>query len=308
MKRIIRLGTRGSRLALIQAGWVRDKLKEVCPSAQVEIVPIQTKGDRMRTRSFGRYDDTGLFTKTIEDALLRNEVDAAVHSLKDLPTVQPAGLAVIAVPERLDPHDALVSRDGLAMEQIKEGMRVGTSSVRRRAQLLALNNEIDVVDLRGNLDTRIKRLSNGKFDAIVVAMAGLIRMRRDDVNAVPIPFETMLPAAGQGALAIEAREDDSKFVTVFAGLNHEESAVTTRAERMVLRLLGAGCHVPIGVLAEYVGGGDIRLRCGVFSRDGQTTIRASSVGSDAQDAVNEIVNKLDSQGARGLIDEPERNV
>jgi len=296
----IRLGTRGSRLALIQARWVKDRL-ERAHSVKVEIVKIKTQGDRLQSGSLPLGDDTGLFTKGIEDALLYGDVDLAVHSLKDLPTVQPSGLAVAAVPQRLDPHDVLVSRDGLTLDHVGAGIRVGTSSVRRRAQLLAMNHAIEVVDLRGNLDTRLKRLFDGDFDAIVVAMAGLIRMQRDNVESLPIPFDKMLPAAGQGALAIETRKDDAELLELVAELNHAESAATTGAERTVLHRLGAGCQVPIGVLGEILSDGGLRLRCAVYSKDGRDVAQAGSVGSDSADVVDEVVKKLVEQGAADLV-------
>jgi hydroxymethylbilane synthase len=298
--RTIRLGTRGSRLALIQAHWVKDRL-ERAQSVQVEIVKIKTQGDRLQSSSLALGDDTGLFTKGIEEALLRGDVDLAVHSLKDLPTVQPSGLTVAAVPQRLDAHDALVSRDRLTLESLGAGIRVGTSSVRRRAQLLAMNRDIEVVDLRGNLDTRLKRLFDGDFDAIVVAMAGLIRMQRGDFAAAPIPFDDMLPAAGQGALAIETRQADEELMKVVAELNHAASAATTAAERMVLHRLGAGCQVPIGVLGEVLNDGGLRLRCAVYSKDGHDVAQAGSIGGDPADVVDELVKKLWDQGAADLV-------
>ena len=296
----IKLGTRGSQLALVQARWVADSLEALHRSVQVEIVTITPKGD-MQTGPLSTGGDTGLFTKAIEDALLRGEVDIAVHSLKDLPTVQPAGLAIAAVPERLDPHDALVSRDGMTLDQLGKGARVGTSSVRRKAQLLAFNPEIEVVPLRGNLDTRIRRVLDGDFDAIVVAKAGLIRMQRDDVKAVSLPFDKVLSAAGQGALAVEARQDDRELLELLAELNHAESEATTRAERTVLDRLGAGCQVPIGVLAETMGDGGLRLRCAVFSEDGRDVVQADSTCTDTGAVVDEVVNNLVEQGAETLI-------
>ena len=299
----IRLGTRGSRLALAQAHWVKGRLEALRPSAQVEIVTIRTKGDSLQTQPLSATDDTGLFTKAIEEALLRGEVDIAVHSLKDLPTDQPAGLVLAAVPERLDPHDALVSRDGMTLDQLEKGVRIGTSSVRRKAQLLAINHEIDVVALRGNLDTRLRRVLDGDFDAIVVAKAGLIRMQRNDAEAVSVPLDKMLPAAGQGALAIEAGQDDPELLELIAELNDSESAETTRAERMVLQRLGAGCQVPIGVLGEAATDGSLRLRCAVFSRDGRDVMQASSIGTDTAGVVDEVVKALEEQGAHALIEQ-----
>jgi hydroxymethylbilane synthase len=296
----IKLGTRGSQLALVQARWVKDGLEALHTSVKVEIVTITTKGD-MQTGPLSTGGDTGLFTKVIEDALLRDEVDIAVHSLKDLPTVQPAGLAIAAVPKRLDPHDALVSRDGMTLDALGKGARIGTSSVRRKAQLLAFNCEIEVVPLRGNLDTRLRRVLDADFDAIVVAKAGLIRMQRDDVKAVSLPFDKVLPAAGQGALAVEARQDDAELLELVGGLNHADSAATTRAERMVLERLGAGCQVPIGVLAESAGSGNMRLRCAVFSIDGRDVVQADSTGTSTEAVMDKVVNELVEQGARALI-------
>jgi len=299
MKRV-RIGTRGSRLALIQAHWVKEALERL-HSVQVEIVKIRTEGDRLQSGTLPLGSDTGLFTKRIEEALLRGDVDVAVHSLKDLPTVQPSGLVLAAVPSRVDPHDVLVSRDGLTPDRLGKGVRIGTASVRRRAQLLAMNGDIHVVDLRGNLDTRLRRLFDGDFDAIVVAKAGLIRMQRDDMKSVDVPFDKMLPAAGQGALAIETRQDDAELLGLVAELNHAESAATTAAERMVLQRLGAGCQVPIGVLGEIMSDGCLRLRCAVFSKDGRAVARADSVGSETANVVDEVVHRLVEQGAADLV-------
>ena len=298
--RRVRIGTRGSRLALIQAHWAREALERL-HSVQVEIVKIKTQGDRLQDGRLPLGDDTGLFTKRIEEALLRGDVDIAVHSLKDLPTIQPPGLTLASVPKRVDPHDVLVSRDGLTPDRLERGVRVGTASVRRRAQLLAMNLDIEVVDLRGNIDTRLRRVLDGDFDAIVVAKAGLIRMKRNDVEAISFPFDEMLPAAGQGALAIETRQDDAEILELVVEMNHAESAATTRAERNVLRRLGVGCQVPIGVLGEIVSDGGLRLRCAVFSRDGRAVVRAGSVGIDSADVVDEVVKRLVEQGAEDLV-------
>jgi hydroxymethylbilane synthase len=299
---MIRLGTRGSRLALVQAQSVKEQFERIEPSVQVEIVTVRTKGDRLQARPETADGETGIFTKAIEDALLRGEVDVAVHSLKDLPTIQPEGLTIGAVPDRLDPHDVLVSRDGLTTGDLGKGVRVGTGSVRRRAQLLALNDEIEVVALRGNLDTRLRRVADGDFDAFVVAKAGLIRMQRDDLPTAPFPFDKMLPAAGQGALAVEVREVDSALMDLVAELDHAPSALTTHAERMVLYRLGAGCHVPVGVLAELLADGDIQVRCGVFSRNGRTALWARLSGEDVVPVVEAVVEDLVGQGVDQLIE------
>ncbi len=299
---MIRLGTRGSRLALLQAQSVKEQLELLDPSVQVEIVTVRTKGDRLQSHPAMDDGDTGIFTKAIEDALLRNEVDVAVHSLKDLPTVQPDGLTIGAIPERLDPHDVLVSRDGLTTGDLGKGIRVGTGSVRRRAQLLALNDEIEVVALRGNLDTRLRRLADGDFGAIVVARAGLIRMQREDMPTVSLPFDKMLPAAGQGALAVEVKEADTALMELVAKLDHAPSALTAHAERMVLHRLGAGCHVPVGALAELLADGHIQVRCAVFSRNGRTALWARLSGEDVVPVVEAVVEDLIGQGADQLID------
>ncbi|MFH0774506.1 MAG: hydroxymethylbilane synthase [bacterium] len=247
MKDRITIGTRGSRLAQTQADWVGNEIKKSYKK-EVFIKKIKTKGD-----TIGSAWEKGFFVKEIEEALLRGEIDIAVHSMKDLPTDLPDGLMIGAVPKRIEPGDVLVSKGNLKLDQLGPKSLIGTSSLRRKAQILAYRPDLCVQDLRGNLDTRLKKLEEGQFSAIVVAGAGLIRMGWQDRITQIFSSSIILPAAGQGALAIEIRSDDGKIQELVEGLNDKDSHICIEAERSFLKTLGGGCQVPIGVLAELCG-------------------------------------------------------
>jgi hydroxymethylbilane synthase len=291
---VIRLGTRGSALALAQAQSVADRL----PSAR--LVPITTSGDR------GSRDDKSRFVKEIEEALLSGEVDLAVHSAKDVPGELPAGLAIVGVPSRADARDALCGADSL--DSLPEGAVVGTASVRRRAQLLALRPDLEVRELRGNVDTRLRRLAEGDFDAIVLARAGLERLGRAGEG---VPLTGLVPAPGQGCLALEARADDAATAEAVAPLTDRAALTALTAERAVVTALGATCETPIGVHAETAaaasGGGaqagPLRLTAFVGRLDGSHWIR-DELDGDADDPValgEEVARRLEAAGARDLL-------
>jgi hydroxymethylbilane synthase len=286
MTAAIRIGTRASLLAKTQselvAAMVRDRL-----GREAELVEVATEGDRTQAAGtpFTQLGGTGVFVSALRDALLRGEVDVAVHSLKDLPTAPPEGITLAAVPPREDPRDVVVARDGLTLGELPQGARVGTGSPRRVAQLHALGLGLDVVGVRGNVDTRIGKVRSGEYDAVLLARAGLARIGRlEEVTEVLDPLQ-MLPAPGQGALAVECRADDD-LVGALATLDDHASRVTVEAERTVLATLEGGCSAPIGALAEVVEGEDgeeLWVRAIALSTDGSLSVRMSATG-DPNDA------------------------
>lgn len=277
--RVLRLGTRRSALALAQSRWVAERLeiaaKEAGHEVAVELVEVTTHGDVNRA-PLSTLGGTGVFVSALRDALLAGEIDLAVHSLKDLPTAPAADLVVAAVPPREDPRDVLVARDGLTLSELPSGARVGTGSPRRAAQLRALGFGLEVVDVRGNVDTRLRLVQDGTVDAVVLARAGLLRLgRQEEVTEVIDPL-LMLPAPGQGALAVECREADSDVRELVGAVDDWASRMAVTAERAVLATLEAGCAAPVGALAEVVEGEDgaeLSLRAVVVSTDGAVDLR-----------------------------------
>jgi len=248
------IGTRGSALALWQTRYVGGRLRAAAPDLDVQIKIIQTRGDLVRDRALSQVGGKGLFVKEIENALLTGEIDLAVHSLKDMPTEQPEGLSLGSILERAEPRDALVVRGGAGgLEGLPSGARVGTSSLRRRAQLLAVRPDLQLLDLRGNVDTRLRKLREGQYDAVVLAVAGLVRLGYADAINQVLPLDLMLPAPGQGALCIEVRADDGSTQDLIAALDHPPTRWAAQAERAFLRRLEGGCQVPIGAYAEVSG-------------------------------------------------------
>ena len=271
------IGTRASALAMAQAQWVMSELSAAAPEVQIELRKITTKGDTITDVPLARIEGKGVFTKELELALLDGRADLAVHSMKDLPTEQAAGLAVACVPEREDAHDVLVARDDCrSVGQLPRGAVIGTSSLRRAAQLLAARPDLHVQDIRGNVDTRLRKLAAGSLAAIVLARAGLNRLgAAHSFLASNIPFEVMLPAAGQGALAIETRDDDAELRTLLVESLHDQGTfVTTSAERRLLLLVGGGCHIPLGAHARLEDG-RLKLEAALCSTDGTRVLKAS---------------------------------
>jgi hydroxymethylbilane synthase len=277
---MIRLGTRGSALALRQARLVATALER--GGSVVEIVPIQTRGDVL-PGSLVAEGGKGLFVKEIEDALLAGRIDCAVHSLKDVPAALPAGLALVATPPREDPRDVLVSRAGDGLAGLAPGARVGTSSLRRRAQLLARRPDVRPVPLRGNVDTRLRKLAAGEVDAVVLAAAGLRRLGLAPAGATPLAPEQFLPAIGQGTLAIEARADDVDVIEVLRALDDAPSAAAAAAERALLVAIGGDCQTPIAAHAAFAGD-RLVLRAQVWELDGSGTLAAEREGAAADAA------------------------
>ncbi|PMP71938.1 MAG: hydroxymethylbilane synthase [Thermodesulfovibrio aggregans] len=244
------IGTRGSKLALWQANWVKEKLENLYPELRIEIEKIKTTGDKILDASLAKIGGKGLFVKEIEEALLSGRVDIAVHSMKDVPVEIPEGLHISAICEREDPKDAFISINGKSLKELEKGAVVGTSSLRRSVQLKALRGDLNIASLRGNVDTRLRKLKEGKFHAVVLAMAGLKRMGFEHMVTEPLSEDLMIPAVGQGAIGIETRIDDDFVNEIIKPLNHEETAICVLAERAFLSVVGGGCQVPLACHAR----------------------------------------------------------
>ena len=310
---LITIGTRGSALALWQANWAADTLRSLHPGLAVELRIIKTQGDKITDVALAAIGGKGLFTKEIETALLSGDVDLAVHSLKDLPTDIPDGLCLGAHTAREDPRDALVTVEGLTLDEIPEGAVIGTSSLRRQAQLSAYRPDLRFVDLRGNVDTRVRKLREQNLDGIVLASAGINRLGVQGVGVQPLDPAICLPAPGQGILGLEVRADDDRTAALIAPLNDPAALACAVAERTVLASLGGGCQVPLGALAEAVGRvatgvspvevPSLRLRALVASLDGSRVIRTEVTGSaaDAADLGLQASRKLREAGADAIL-------
>ena len=275
------LGTRGSKLAVHQSQWVQARLQELAPGLTISLTRIQTSGDKILDVPLAKIGGKGLFVKEIEDALLSKEIDLAVHSMKDVPTALPEGLEILCVPPREDPRDALITHDGCGLDQLKPGARIGTSSLRRQAQLLHYRPDFIIGMLRGNLDTRLRKLHDGQFDAIVLAAAGLRRLAWEQEITEYLPVAVSLPAIAQGALGIEARSDDTFVRELLARFEHAATRITVTAERALLHRLEGGCQVPIAAHA-VLEGDTLRLDGLVASVDGRRIIRHQITGAAAE--------------------------
>jgi hydroxymethylbilane synthase len=277
----LRIGTRGSRLALAQTELVRlapaKGHREPSAPGVLEIVTVRTTGDRVTDRPLAELGGKGLFCKEIEAALLARRIDLAVHSMKDLPTWLPDGLTIGAVLERADPRDVLIARPPAPIAELPKAAVIGTSSVRRKAQLLARRSDLRVVDFRGNVDSRLRKLAAGEVDATLLALAGLRRLGIDDAGMVVLTPAEMLPAVGQGAIGIECRADDAASLALLAAIDHPASAACVRAERALLAALDGSCHTPIAGHAE-IAAGRLHLRALVARPDGSACLRAERAG------------------------------
>jgi hydroxymethylbilane synthase len=296
----IRIGTRGSKLAMWQAEWVAAQLTQ--RGHDVELVIISTRGD-VSSASLSQVGGQGLFTKEIQRALLAGQVDLAVHSLKDLPTVEVQGLKLAAVPARETTQDCLLSRENLLFEELPPGAQVGTGSARRGAQLLAWRSDVVIKDIRGNVDSRIRKLEEGQYDAIILAAAGLTRLKLLSHMTQYLPQEKILPAIGQGALGLECRAEDQATATALSALNHPASMAAVLAERSLLACLLAGCLAPVAAIAQVVADNQLQLTAGVFSLDGQQALRGTRIGTltEAVELGRELSEELKVAGATQLI-------
>ncbi|AUT03825.1 hydroxymethylbilane synthase [Nostoc sp. CENA543] len=305
-QRTIRIGSRKSQLALVQTYWVRDQLQKSYPDITFEVHTMSTQGDNILDVALAKIGDKGLFTKELELGMINQEIDFAVHSLKDLPTNLPAGLALAAITERENPADALVVHEKFKDKQIDTlpaGAVVGTSSLRRLAQLRHKFPHLTFKDVRGNLNTRLAKLDAGEYDALILAAAGLQRLGMGDRVHQILPKEVSLHAVGQGALGIECRGDDTELISLLKVIEHPETRDRCLAERSFLRSLEGGCQVPIGVNTE-IDGDNLTLTGVVASIDGQNLVKdtVSGAASDAENLGIELANRLREQGAQEILD------
>jgi len=294
----VRIGSRGSALALWQAEHVRQRLAALGHEASIRV--ITTTGDRVQDRRLEEVGGKGAFLKEIEEAMLAGEVDLAVHSLKDVPTALPAGLRLCGVLERADPRDAVLSSAGLALKRLPAGARVGTTSLRRRAQVAALRPDLVLQDLRGNVDTRIRKLREGACEAVLLAVAGLERLGRRGEATEVLEAEAFLPAPGQGAIALECRDGDGPVAAAVAPLDHAPTARAVTAERALLAGLQGGCNVPLGAYAVEEDG-TLRLTAFVARPDGSGLLRGQARDADPRRAGAALAEQLLARGARELM-------
>jgi len=298
----VRLGTRASALARWQAHWIAEQLEH--RGVPVELVPITTRGDADRRRPVEQLGGTGLFTKTIQQALLNEAIDLAVHSLKDLPTMSVPGLILAAVPPRSAVEDVLICRSAATLRDLPQAAVVGTGSLRRRAQLLLMRNDLRMAELRGNVETRLKKLDDGRCDAVVLALAGLQRLGLDTRVTHVFPATTMFPAVGQGALAVEIRLDDARMQRIAQCLDDPAAHAAVRAERSLLAALQGGCLAPVGAWGR-IASKQLLLSARVVARDGSRAVEAHGQASPSEAAAlgESVAFDLARQGAPQLIDD-----
>lgn len=297
-----RIGSRESRLAMWQANWVADRLRDLRPGIRVSLVGIRTKGDNILDAALSKIGDKGLFTRELEVAMLSGEVDMAVHSMKDLPTRLPGGLVLGAVCRREYPGDVLVSKRGEKLDRLRPGAAIGTSSLRRIAQLKRFRPDLATVNVRGNLNTRLRKLEEQDIDALVLAYAGIVRLGYRDRITELVPFEINLPAVGQGAIGVEARENDRDLLELLAGLDHGPSRKAVAAERSLMGRLEGGCQIPVGALA-LLDGDEIMLEAMVADLDGVNMVRMSMSGraGDPEGLGRRLAEEMLARGAGEIL-------
>lgn len=307
-KTTLRIGTRGSALALWQAEWVKARLEQGWPGLHVELVLIKTSGDRIQDVSLATIGGKGLFVKEIEDALLSHAVDIAVHSIKDLPGDLPPGLTLSAIPEREDPRDVLITKNGETLTQLPVGTRVGTSSLRRQALVLHTRPDLRIELLRGNVDTRLRKQREGIVDATILAAAGLKRLRLMPPNSQILDESEFLPAIGQGALGIETRVDDTDVIARVRPLHHAATAVAVTAERAFLRRMGGSCRTPLAAKGN-VANDEVQLTALIASPDGRELIRGEQSGlhSAAEEIGSLLAERLLAQGGEEILRKLQEN-
>ena len=303
MKNRVRVGTRGSQLALAQTNQVVQALRGFAKSVSYEIVQIRTRGDKMHDLGSTAVEGKSLFTKEVEESLIKGEIDIAIHSMKDLTTDMPPGLVIAAVPERADPRDVLVSRTKKKFEQLPGGARVGTSSSRRRVQLLAARGDLEIVDMHGNVDTRLRKLSNGEYDAIVLAAAGLIRLGLEKHATEFLSTDVMLPAVGQGALAIQTRADDNEIIDLVSNIDHKTTRRAIEAERAFARKLGVNCRNPIAAYAR-IQSAKLAIEGMIAAPTGKLLLRSrlASDNPDAEQVGRELAEYLLNKGGGAILE------
>lgn len=301
MRKII-VGSRQSALALTQTKWVIRQLEALGLPFEFEIKKIVTKGDKIVDVTLSKVGGKGLFVKEIEQALLDKEIDMAVHSMKDMPALLPDGLTIGCIPKRVDVRDVLISKDGKTMDELPQGAIIGTSSLRRGAQLLAYRPDFKIKWIRGNIDTRIKKLKEEDYDAIILAAAGLERMEWKGEITQFIPVDISLPAVGQGALSIECRENDEELLDLLSRFNHRETEIAVQAERAFLNTLEGGCQVPIGAYGQINEQGNITLTGLVADPDGKVVLKEALEGSTPVELGRSLAQRLIEQGASEILD------
>jgi hydroxymethylbilane synthase len=298
----IRIGTRDSLLALWQAEWVKARLSSIYPDLEFVLVPMKTKGDKILDVPLAKIGDKGLFTKELELGLLSKEIDLAVHSLKDLPTMLPEGLDIAAFCEREEPRDVFLSKDGKKLRELPPGSIIGTSSLRRKAQLQNFRPDLEFADLRGNLQTRWRKLEESEMAGIVLAAAGVKRLGWEERITEIISEDLMLSAVGQGSIAIEISSERKDIRELLSAINHPTTELAVRAERALLRRLEGGCQIPIGALGR-VEEGQVTLKGIVASLDGKQMLKAEALGENPEDLGNLVAEKLIAQGALAILGE-----
>jgi hydroxymethylbilane synthase len=305
LNKTLRIATRKSPLALWQANHIREELLKYWPTLDIELIPMTTSGDRFLKDKLLAVGGKGLFVKELEDALLEHRADLAVHSMKDVPANQPNGLSLASICKRDNPFDALLSLTYNTLDELPKGAKVGTSSLRRQSQLLAVRPDLCVISLRGNIQTRIQKLQSGEFDAIILAAAGLERMNLQHLIKEIINDDCMMPACGQGALGIECRTHDKEINALIAPLNDIETALCVSSERYVNALLGGNCHVPLAVFCQTTLDSQITIRARVGKIDGSLLLNSHQHGvkENALTMAKWCAEDLLNQGARELLHE-----
>jgi len=297
-----KIGSRGSKLALWQANYVKDRLHEIFPDLEIEIIIIKTEGDKRLDAPLSEIGGKGLFIKEIEDSLIKKEIDIAVHSLKDMTTQIPDGLTLAAVTKREDPRDCLITANGCKLEELPHKSCIGTSSLRRRAQILNLRPDLVIKPLRGNLDTRLKKLFSGEYDGIITAFAGLKRLEKEDQISQRLPLDHFIPAVGQGALGIETRADDAETLNLVEKLNDEKTSYCASAERSFLKKMEGSCKAPIAANA-VIEKPTLQIRGMVASLDGKNIISHSLSGKieNAEEIGYKLGEELLNKGADRIL-------
>lgn len=297
----ITIGTRGSQLALWQSQFIKNRINSLYPNLDIELKIIKTKGDTIQDRSLVGLGK-GVFTKEIEIALIEKEIDLAVHSLKDLPTEEPEGLCITAIPSREDPRDILITENHTPLNDLSNGARIGTSSPRRKAQLLHLRSDLEIVNIRGNVDTRIDKLNSTDIDGIILAAAGIKRLQKEDLITQYFEINQIVPAVGQGALAIQVHEENTHIIKILHPINDVKTSAEISAERTVLEALGGGCQLPIGAYADS-NDNELSLIASVCHPNGTHRIIEEYSGKleNAIDIGNIVAEKLLNNGADNLL-------
>ncbi len=308
MKNTIRIGTRGSQLALWQANFIKSRIETLFPDLEVALTIIKTTGDRITDRPLAMVGGKGLFVKEIENALLNRDIDLAVHSMKDMPGELPEGLVVGAIPERENPFDVLISKDNLLLADYKKGAKVGTSSLRRASQIKHFRPDVTIASIRGNLDTRIKKLKSGEYDAIVLAAAGLRRLQQENEITEYLDDTVMVPAVGQGALCIETRKDDKDITAIMEKLDHYHTRVCVTGERAFLKQIEGSCHIPVACFGKIVND-TVLLTAVVASEDGKELIKeqVTSAMHQVETSGKLLADKVLEKGGENILEQLNTN-